>query len=153
MRLHDLAPVPGSAKEKKRVGRGHGSGQGKTAGYGHKGQKARSGARGGAFEGGQMTLVRRLPKRGFNNIFRTEYAIVNLGTLEEAFEAGAVVDAGALVESGILKKTLAGVKILGDGKLTKALTVKAAKFSASAKAAIEAAGGTAEETAAAEVVV
>jgi len=153
MRLHDLAPVPGSAKEKKRVGRGHGSGQGKTAGYGHKGQKARSGAKGRAFEGGQRPLAQRIPKRGFNNIFRTEYAIVNLGTLEEAFEAGAVVDAGALVESGILKKTLAGVKILGDGKLTKALTVKAAKFSASAKAAIEAAGGTAVETAAAEVVV
>ena len=142
MRIHDLAPTPGSTKERKRVGRGHGSGQGKTAGYGHKGQKARSGARHGAFEGGQMPLARRVPKRGFHNIFRTEYAIVNLETLEEAFEAGAVVDAEALVENGILKKTLAGVKILGNGELTKALTVKAAKFSASAKAAIEAAGGT-----------
>ena len=147
MRIHDLAPVPGSTKAKKRVGRGHGSGQGKTAGYGHKGQKARSGSKGAGFEGGQMPLARRLPKRGFNNIFRTQYAIVNLGTLEEAFEAGATVDAEALMASGILRKTLAGVKILGDGELTKALTVKAAKFSAGAKAAIEAAGGTAIETA------
>ena len=144
MRIHDLAPNPGSTRERKRVGRGHGSGQGKTAGYGHKGQKARSGAKGAGFEGGQMPLARRLPKRGFNNIFRTEYAIVNLGTLDEAFEAGAVVDAEALVANGLLKKTLAGVKILGDGVISKALTVKAAKFSASAKAAIEAAGGTAE---------
>jgi len=144
MRIHDLAPTPGSTKAKKRIGRGHGSGQGKTAGYGHKGQKARSGSKGAAFEGGQMPLARRLPKRGFHNIFRTEYAIVNLGVLEEAFEAGSVVDAEALVANGILKKTLAGVKILGEGELTKALTVKAAKFSASAKAAIEAAGGTAE---------
>jgi len=152
MRLQDLAPVPGSTKEKKRVGRGHGSGQGKTAGYGHKGQKARSGAKGRGFEGGQMRLAIRSPKRGFNNIFRTEYAIVNLGTLEEAFEAGAVVDADAIVAAGILKKTLAGVKILGDGALTKALTVKASKFSAAAKAAIEAAGGTAIELAAANEV-
>ena len=143
MRIHDLAPVPGSTKAKKRVGRGHGSGHGKTAGYGHKGQKARSGSKGAAFEGGQMPLARRLPKRGFHNIFRTEYAIVNLCTLETAFEAGSVVDAEALVANGVLKKTLAGVKILGEGELTKALTVKAAKFSASAKAAIEAAGGTA----------
>ena len=146
MRIHDLAPVPGSTKEKKRVGRGHGSGQGKTAGYGHKGQKARSGAKGGAFEGGQRPLAQRIPKRGFNNIFRTEYAIVNLDTLEAAFAAGAMVDAEALVAAGILKKTLAGVKILGNGELTKALTVKAAKFSAAAKAAIEAAGGTAIAT-------
>ena len=143
MRLHDLAPVPGSTKEKKRKGRGPASGQGKTAGYGHKGQKARSGAKGGAFEGGQRPLAQRIPKRGFNNIFRTQYAIVNLGALEESFEAGAVVDAQALVEAGILKKTLAGVKVLGNGTITKAMTVKAARFSAAAKAAIEAAGGTA----------
>lgn len=144
MRIHDLAPAAGSTKERRRVGRGHGSGWGKTAGYGHKGQKARSGAKGAGFEGGQMPLARRVPKRGFNNIFRTEYAIVNLCTLETVFEAGAVVDAEALTSKGVLKKTLSGVKILGDGALTKALTVKAAKFSASAKAAIEAAGGTAE---------
>jgi len=145
MRIHDLAPAAGSTKARKRVGRGHASGHGKTAGYGHKGQKARSGVKGAGFEGGQMPLARRVPKRGFNNIFRTEYAIVNLCTLEDSFEAGAVVDADALVAKGILKKTLAGVKILGDGALTKSLTVKAAKFSATAKAAIEAAGGTVEE--------
>jgi len=144
MRIHDLAPAAGSTKERKRVGRGHASGQGKTAGYGHKGQKARSGSKGAGFEGGQMPLARRVPKRGFNNIFRTEYAIVNLATLEANFEAGATVDAEVLVQKGVLKKTLAGVKILGDGVLTKKLTVKAAKFSASAKAAIEAAGGTVE---------
>lgn len=144
MRIQDLAPVAGSTKERKRVGRGHGSGQGKTAGYGHKGQKARSGAKGAGFEGGQMPLARRLPKRGFNNIFRTEHAVVNLETLEANFDQGAVVDAEALVEKGILKKTLDGVKILGNGALSKAITVKAAAFSASAKAAIEAAGGTAE---------
>lgn len=145
MRIHDLAPAAGSTKQRKRVGRGHASGHGKTSGYGHKGQKARSGVKGAGFEGGQMPLARRLPKRGFNNIFRTEYAIVNLCTLEENFESGAVVNADALVAKGILKKTLAGVKILGDGALTKSLTVKAAKFSATAKAAIEAAGGTIEE--------
>ncbi|MDR2524622.1 MAG: 50S ribosomal protein L15 [Oscillospiraceae bacterium] len=144
MRLHELSPVPGSTKERKRVGRGHGSGQGKTAGYGHKGQKARSGAKGAGFEGGQMTLARRVPKRGFNNIFRTEYAIVNLCTLEQTFAPGAVVDADALVAAGLLKKTLAGVKILGEGELSKALTIKAAKFSETAKSKIEAAGGTAE---------
>ena len=145
MRIHDLAPAAGSTKQRKRVGRGHASGHGKTSGYGHKGQKARSGVKGAGFEGGQMPLARRVPKRGFNNIFRTEYAIVNLCTLEDSFDAGAVVDADALVAKGILKKTLAGVKILGDGALTKSLTVKAAKFSATAKAAIEAAGGTATE--------
>jgi large subunit ribosomal protein L15 len=117
--------VAGSTKERKRKGRGPGSGQGKTAGYGHKGQKARSGSKSRGFEGGQMRLAIRMPKRGFNNIFRTEYAIVNLGVLEENFDAGAVVDAEALVAAGILKKTLAGVKILGDGALSKAMTVKA----------------------------
>ncbi|MCL2194463.1 MAG: 50S ribosomal protein L15 [Oscillospiraceae bacterium] len=145
MRIHDLAPAAGSTRERKRVGRGHASGHGKTSGYGHKGQKARSGVKGAGFEGGQMPLARRVPKRGFNNIFRTEYAIVNLCTLEDSFDAGAVVDADALVAKGILKKTLAGVKILGDGALSKSLTVNAAKFSATAKAAIEAAGGTATE--------
>ena len=144
MRLHELSPAPGSSKERKRVGRGPGSGQGKTAGFGHKGQKARSGVKGAGFEGGQMPLARRLPKRGFNNIFRTEYAIVNLKALEEAFEPGAVVDADALVSGGVVKKTLAGIKILGEGELTKALTVRAAKFSESAKGKIEAAGGIAE---------
>ncbi|MDR2647365.1 MAG: 50S ribosomal protein L15 [Oscillospiraceae bacterium] len=144
MRLHQLSPVAGSTKERKRVGRGHGSGQGKTAGKGHKGQKARGGVKGAAFEGGQLPLARRLPKRGFNNIFRTEHAIVNLSVLEERFDAGAVVDADALKSVGAIKKTLDGVKILGNGALSKPLTVKAAAFSASAKAAIEAADGTAE---------
>ncbi|MDR1465053.1 MAG: 50S ribosomal protein L15 [Oscillospiraceae bacterium] len=145
MRLHDLSPAPGSTKERKRIGRGHGSGQGKTAGKGHKGQKARSGGsiRPG-FEGGQTPLQIRVPKRGFTNIFRTEYAIVGLDTLEASFDQGAVVDAQALVEKGVLKKTLAGVKILANGTISKPMTVKAAKFSAAAKAAIEAAGGTAE---------
>ncbi|MCL2105966.1 MAG: 50S ribosomal protein L15 [Oscillospiraceae bacterium] len=146
MRLHELSPPEGSAKERKRIGRGHGSGQGKTAGKGHKGQKARAG-RGmrAGFEGGQMPLQRRLPKRGFTNaLFRTEHAIVNLDSLEEAFEAGAVVDTEALIGRGLVKKTLDGIKILGNGTLTKALTVKATAFSASAKAKIEAAGGTTE---------
>jgi len=145
MKLHELSPAAGSTKERKRIGRGPASGQGKTAGKGHKGQKARAG-RGPriGFEGGQMPLQRRIPKRGFNNIFRKEYAIVNLGTLEELFEAGATVDYEALSAAGLLKKKLSGLKILGDGELTKSLTVKAAKFSATAKAAIEAAGGTAE---------
>jgi len=145
MKLHELSPVAGSTKARKRIGRGPASGQGKTAGKGHKGQKARAG-RGPriGFEGGQMPLQRRVPKRGFNNIFRKEYAIVNLFTLEELFEAGAVVDYAALAQAGLLKKPLNGLKVLGDGELTKKMTVKAAKFSASAKAAIEAAGGTAE---------
>jgi len=142
-----LSPAAGSTRAKKRVGRGPGSGQGKTAGYGHKGQKARSGAKGRAFEGGQRPMAQRIPKRGFNNIFRTEYAIVNLYTLEDNFEAGAVVDAEAIVAAGILKKALAGVKVLGEGSLTKPMTVTAAKFSAAAKAAIEAAGGTVIELA------
>ena len=145
MKLHELAPVAGSTKTRKRIGRGPASGQGKTSGKGHKGQKARAG-RGPriGFEGGQMPLQRRIPKRGFNNIFRKEYAIVNLCTLEELFEAGAVVDYAALAEAGLLKKPLNGLKVLGEGELTKKMTVKAAKFSATAKAAIEAAGGTAE---------
>ena len=145
MRLHNLSPAEGSTKERKRIGRGPASGQGKTAGKGHKGQKARAG-RGmrAGFEGGQMPLQRRLPKRGFNNIFATEYATVNVSDLEKRFEDGAVVDAQSLVESGLLKKTLDGVKVLGKGEITKALTVKVTAISESAKAKIEAAGGTVE---------
>ena len=145
MKLNELSPAAGSTKEAYRKGRGHGSGNGKTAGRGHKGQKARSG--GGTrigFEGGQMPLARRLPKVGFNNIFATQYAIVNVADLEAAFEAGAVVDTEALKAKGLVKKTLDGVKVLGNGELTKALTVKAAAYSASAKEKIEKAGGKAE---------
>lgn len=144
MKLHELSPAPGSVKEGFRVGRGAGSGNGKTAGKGHKGQNARSG--GGVrpgFEGGQMPLHRRIPKRGFVNIFRTEYATVNVCDLNK-FEDGAVVDAQALVEAGLLKKTLDGVKVLGRGEITKKLTVNAAAFSEGAKSKIEAAGGKAE---------
>lgn len=144
MKLHELSGAVGATKEVKRVGRGHGSGNGKTAGKGHKGQNARSG--GGVrpgFEGGQMPLQRRIPKRGFNNIFATKYAIVNISDLA-AFEAGAVVDAQALVDKGIIKKTLDGVKVLGNGELTNAITVKAAAFSKSAKEKIEQAGGKTE---------
>ena len=144
MKLHELSPAPGSVKESKRNGRGHGSGQGKTAGKGHKGQKARSGGsiRPG-FEGGQTTLARRIPKRGFNNIFRTEYAVVNVSDLN-SFVDGTVVDTELLKASGLIKKELDGVKVLGNGELTKNLTVKAAKFSAAAKEKIEKAGGKAE---------
>ena len=144
MKLHELHPAEGSTSAQKRLGRGSGSGLGKTSGKGHKGAKARSG--GGkrpGFEGGQMPLYRRVPKRGFNNVFRTEYAEVNLERLE-AFEDGAVVDAAALLEKRIIRKELDGVKILGGGELTKKLTVKAAKFAASAKEKIEAVGGKAE---------
>lgn len=143
MKLHELSPVPGSNKDVFRKGRGHGSGNGKTAGKGHKGQKARSGAKQPGFEGGQMPLARRVPKRGFANIFATHYATVNVSDLEK-FEDGAVVDAQALLDAGILKKALDGVKVLGNGELTKKLTVKASAFSASAKEKIEAAGGKAE---------
>lgn len=144
MQLHELSPAPGSVRDSKRIGRGHGSGWGKTAGKGHKGQKARAGhGQRPGFEGGQMPLQRRIPKRGFNNIFATEYAIVNLAALNK-FEAGAVVDADALIKAGIIKKTYDGVKVLGNGKLEKALTVKANAFSASAKAQIESVGGKAE---------
>lgn len=144
MKLHELSPAPGSVKERKRIGRGHGSGNGKTAGKGHKGQKARAG-RGmrPGFEGGQMPLQRRIPKRGFVNIFRKEYATVNLSSLD-VFKSGTVVDADKLIESGIIKKTLDGVKILGNGEIKKKLTVKATAFSESAKQKIEAAGGKAE---------
>ena len=144
MKLHELSPAPGSVREVKRIGRGHGSGQGKTAGKGHKGQKARAG-RGmrPGFEGGQMPLQRRVPKRGFNNIFATRYAIVNLAALNK-FENCAVVDTEALKAAGLVKNSYDGVKILGNGALEKNLTVKAAAFSESAKAKIEAAGGKAE---------
>ena len=144
MKLNELYPVPGSNTKSFRVGRGHGSGNGKTAGKGHKGQNARSGGGGRpGFEGGQMPLQRRLPKRGFHNIFRTQYATVNVSALN-VFEDGAVVDAQALINAGLLKKTLDGVKILGNGELTKKITVEAAAFSASAKQKIEEAGGKAE---------
>ncbi len=144
MKLHELHPAEGSTTAPKRLGRGSGSGLGKTSGKGHKGAKARSG--GGkrpGFEGGQMPLYRRVPKRGFNNVFRTEYAEVNVEQLE-AFEDGATVDTQALLEKKIIRKELDGVKILGGGELTKKLTVQAAKFSASAKEKIEAVGGKAE---------
>ena len=144
MKLHELHPAEGSTSAQKRLGRGSGSGLGKTSGKGHKGAKARSG--GGkrpGFEGGQMPLYRRVPKRGFNNVFGTEYAEVNVERLE-AFEDGTVVDAKALLEARIIRKELDGVKVLGGGELTKKLTVKAAKFTASAKEKIEAVGGKAE---------
>ena len=145
MKLHDLSPAAGSVKARKRIGRGPASGQGKTAGKGHKGQLARAG-RGmrAGFEGGQMPLQRRIPKRGFNNIFGTEMAIVNLATLEKYYDDGATVTVDSLIEKGILKKTLDGVKILGRGDITKKLTVQVNAFSESAKEKIEAAGGKAE---------
>lgn len=145
MKLHELSPVPGSKKDARRIGRGHGSGWGKTAGKGHKGQKARAGhgMRPG-FEGGQMPLQRRIPKRGFNNIFAKEIVVVNVGTLEKKFENGATVDTEALVKAGIIKNSFDGVKILSNGTLTKSLTVKATAFSESAKEKIEAVGGKAE---------
>ncbi len=142
MKLHELSPAAGSTKKSFRVGRGAGSGNGKTAGKGHKGQNARSG--GGVrpgFEGGQMPLTRRLPKRGFNNIFAKEYACVNVCDLDRVFDNDAVVDADALIEAGVIKKAYDGVKILGNGELTKKLTVKAAKFTKGAVEKIQALGG------------
>ena len=144
MKLFELKPGEGSTKDTKRKGRGHGSGNGKTAGRGHKGQNARSG--GGVrigFEGGQMPIYRRLPKRGFTNIFAKQYSEINVSDLNK-FENGAVVDAQALKEAGIIKKTLDGVKVLGNGDITVKVTVKAAKFTETAKEKIEAAGGKAE---------
>ena len=144
MNLHELSPAIGSKKVAKRIGRGHGSGQGKTAGKGHKGQKARSG--GGVrpgFEGGQMPLHRRIPKRGFNNIFAKKIVAINVAALN-AFEDGAQVDAQALINAGIIKKEYDGIKILSNGKLTKKLTVKANAFSESARQKIEKVGGKAE---------
>ena len=144
MNLHELAPVMGSTHVDKRKGRGTGSGNGKTGGRGHKGQKARSGGKLRiGFEGGQMPLARRIPKRGFHNIFAKPLESVNVSALEK-FEDGAVVDAKVLLDAGVLSKCTYGVKILGNGEITKKLTVKASAFSESAKAKIEAAGGKAE---------
>ena len=145
MKLHTLSPAEGSTQERFRKGRGAGSGNGKTAGKGHKGQNARSG--GGVrpgFEGGQLPLYRKLPKRGFTNRFATNYAIVNVSDLN-VFENGAVVDLEALLAKKIVRKSLDGLKVLGNGELTKNITVKAAVFSATAKEKITAAGGQAEE--------
>ena len=144
MKLHELSPAEGSAKKSFRKGRGPASGNGKTAGKGHKGQNARSG--GGVrpgFEGGQIPLYRKLPKRGFTNHFAKKYAIVNVSDLNR-FENGAVVDAEALLAARIIRDTMDGVKVLGNGEITKKVTVKAAVFSATAKEKIEAAGGTTE---------
>jgi large subunit ribosomal protein L15 len=144
MYINELSPVEGSTHVAKRKGRGHATGNGKTAGRGHKGQKARSG--GGTrigFEGGQMPLARRIPKRGYNNIFAKPLEAINVSALDK-FEDGAVVDAQALLDAGILSKCRYGVKILGRGEVTKKLTVKASAFSESAKEKIEAAGGKAE---------
>jgi len=141
MKLYELSPAPGSVKEPKRKGRGAATGNGKTAGRGHKGQKARSG--GGVrpgFEGGQMPLQRRLPKRGFNNIFAKKYAIVKISDLN-AFESGATVTENDLLEAGIIKKLYDGVKLLSNGEIEKKLTVKVTKASAAAVKKIEAAGG------------
>ena len=144
MKLHELAPAAGATKAPKRIGRGTGSGTGKTSARGQKGQKSRSG--GGVrpgFEGGQMPLARRLPKRGFTNIFAKEYATVNVSALE-AFEDGTEITAEFLKEQGVIKKVLDGLKVLGDGELTKKLSVKAVKFTKSAEEKIKNAGGTAE---------
>ena len=143
MELYNLSPAAGSTKEAFRKGRGHGSGNGKTGGRGHKGQKARSGVKKAGFEGGQMPLQRRLPKRGFNNIFAKPLEIINLSALNK-FEDGEIVTAEALLAKGILSKCEYGVKVLGNGKVTKKVTVQAAAFSQAAKEAIEAAGGKAE---------
>ena len=144
MKLHELSPAQGSAKKAWRVGRGPGSGNGKTAGKGHKGQNARSG--GGVrpgFEGGQLPLYRKLPKRGFTNHFAKEYAIINVSDLNK-FEDGATVNLETLMNAGIIRKPLCGLKVLGNGEITKKVTVEAAIFSASAKEKIEAAGGKTE---------
>ena len=144
MNLHELSPAPGSVTEGKRKGRGAGTGNGKTAGRGHKGQKARSG--GGTrigFEGGQMPLARRIPKRGFNNIFAKPLEAINVSALDK-FEDGAVVDAKAMLDAGVLSQCRYGVKILGHGEITRKLTVRASAFSETAKQKIEAAGGKAE---------
>ena len=146
MQLHDLFPAPGSRKDRKRVGRGHGSGHGGRSGRGNKGQLSRAGGgKGPGFEGGQNPLHMRLPKlRGFKNRFRTEYVVVNVSRLEDRFSAGETVDIDALFSAGLIKSRTAPVKVLGDGEITKALTVKVDKVSAPARAKIEAAGGTVE---------
>lgn len=144
MKLHEISPAPGSTTAPRRLGRGPGSGLGKTSGKGHKGAKARSG--GGkqpGFEGGQMPLMRRIPKRGFTNIWATEYATINVGDLQR-FEDGTVVTAEMLKEAGVIKKTLDGLKILGEGEFTRKLTIQAAKFTKGAVQKIEANGGKAE---------
>ena len=144
MKLHELSPAPGSAKDAWRKGRGPGSGNGNAAGKGHKGQNARSG--GGVrpgFEGGQLPLYRKLPKRGFTNHFAKEYAIINVSDLNK-FEDGATVNLETLMNAGIIRKPLCGLKVLGNGEITKKVTVEAAIFSASAKEKIEAAGGKTE---------
>ncbi len=145
MKLNELKPVEGAKHSKKRLGRGIGSGNGKTAGRGAKGQNARSG--GGVrpgYEGGQTPLFKRLPKRGFTNVSHKEYAIVNLGEIEKKFEAGSVVDLASLKAAGLVKKEYEGVKILGEGELTKALTFKVVKVTKSAQEKISKAGGTVE---------
>jgi large subunit ribosomal protein L15 len=145
MKLHELSPAAGSNREVKRIGRGHGSGWGKTSGKGHKGQWARSG--GGVrpgFEGGQTALARRIPKRGFNNIFATEYAVVNVSDLEKRFDNGAVIDTAAIIGAGLIKKSLDGIKVLAKGEVTKSFTLKELKLSETAKEKIEKAGGKVE---------
>ena len=144
MKLHELSPAEGSVKSRYRKGRGAGSGNGKTAGRGHKGQNARSG--GGVrpgFEGGQLPIYRRLPKRGFKNHFAKEYAIINVGKLND-FDEGSVINVNTLLECGAINKALDGLKVLGNGEITKKLTVEAKIFSATAKEKIEAAGGKAQ---------
>jgi len=145
MELYDLKPAPGATRTRRRVGRGPGSGAGKTAGKGHKGQKSRSGySRRFGFEGGQMPLVRRLPKRGFTNNFRIEFQVVNLRDLERVFGDGDVVSPESLVDKGLVRKGAQPVKILGTGELTKKLNVKAHKFSTAAQSSIEKVGGSCE---------
>jgi large subunit ribosomal protein L15 len=145
MELYDLKPAPGATRTRRRVGRGPGSGAGKTAGKGHKGQKSRSGySRRFGFEGGQMPLVRRLPKRGFTNNFRIEFQVVNLRDLERVFGDGDVVSPESLVDKGLVRKGVQPVKILGTGELTKKLNVKAHKFSTAAQSSIEKVGGSCE---------
>ncbi len=151
MKLNELSDLPGASKKRKRVGRGIGSGKGKTAGRGVKGQKARTGVAIKGFEGGQMPLHRRLPKRGFNNIFRKDYAEVNLGTLQRAvdekkLDAGATIDAAALVAAGVVSKARDGVRLLGKGTLSAKLNLRVAGASKSAREAVEKAGGTVEVT-------
>ena len=145
MELHDLHPAPGATRQRKRVGRGPGSGNGKTAGRGHKGQKSRSGySRRWGFEGGQMPLVRRIPKRGFTNIFRVEFQVVNFRDLERVFSEGDTVSPESLIEKGLVRGGNRLIKVLADGDLSKKLIVQAHKFSGSARAGIEKAGGSCE---------